>query len=131
MDVDVPATGDVPRLTLRLAESKSKFGSDEWLQRSTRGTRILNHASAADVTGTVVDSKGSAVVDAQVFKADGVIVTTNERGEFRYPADKGTQFVMYAFQPGHRVWFGTPTAGDELKIVLERKQPSHKLLGRP
>jgi hypothetical protein len=122
VDVDVSATGDVAAVTLRLAKSELKFGSDEWLERSTPGTRILNHASAADVTGTVVDSKGSAVADAQVFKGDGPIVTTNERGEFRYPVEKGTQFVMYVFQPSYRVWFGAPTAGDDLKIVLERKQ---------
>ena len=28
---------------------------------------------------------------------------------------------MYAFFPGYRVWVGTPTAGDVLKIVMERK----------
>ena len=36
---------------------------------------------------------------------------------------KGTQFVMHAVAPGYHVWFGTPTSGDVLKIVLESKQP--------
>ena len=29
---------------------------------------------------------------------------------------------MHAFAPGYHVWFGTPTAGDVLKIVLEKKE---------
>jgi hypothetical protein len=28
---------------------------------------------------------------------------------------------MHAFAPGHHLWFGTPTSGDVLKIVLEPK----------
>ena len=47
---------------------------------------------------------------------------TNDKGQFRVETLKGTQFVMHAFVPGHHVWFGTPTSGDVLKIVLEGKE---------
>ena len=46
---------------------------------------------------------------------------TNDKGEFRIVTLKGTQFVMHTVAPGYHAWFGTPTSGDVLKIVLERK----------
>src|SRR5205807_1947783 len=48
---------------------------------------------------------------------------TDAKGEFRIETLKGTQFVMHAVAPGYHAWFGTPTSGDVLRIVLEPKQP--------
>ena len=61
------------------------------------------------------------IVGARVIKEDGPLVQSNDKGEFRVKVEKGTQFVMHAFRPGYHVWFGTPTSGDELKIVLSKK----------
>jgi hypothetical protein len=91
------------------------------VERTTPGTTIVRHEDAADVTGIVVDDQGAPLVGAQVFRQDSPIIVTDKDGRFRMPIDKGTQFVMHAFAPANRVWFGTPTAGDELKIVLEKK----------
>jgi len=121
VSLNVPADGITEPLTLTLDKVVSKFGSDEWLARSTPGTQILEHADGPDVTGTVVDKLGQPLAGAQVFKHDGPVVRTDERGAFRVTVERGTQFVMHAFHPGFRVWFGAPTSGDVLKIVLEPK----------
>lgn len=119
--VDVSGSEPIEPLTLKLGTRESKFGSNDWLRKSTPGTQILRHRNAADVTGTVVNAEGQPLAGAEVFKVGGPIFKTDERGEFRVESDRGTQFVMHAFSPGYHVWFGTPTAGDELKIVLEKK----------
>jgi hypothetical protein len=121
VDVDVPRTGEVPPVALVLTRTDSRFGSAEWLTRSTKGTEIIRTEQAGGVTGAVVDAEGRPIAGAKVFRYDGPIVTADQRGEFRVEAERKTQFVMYAFHPGFRVWFGTPTAGDVLKIVLEKK----------
>jgi len=121
----VSATEDVEpiKLTLQAWEqsSESKPGDTGWLNRSTPGTQIVRRTGNQDVTGTVVDSDGKPIKDAMVFRKYGPIVKTNEKGEFRVESLKGTQFIMYAFAPGHHLWFGSPTSGDMLKIVLEPK----------
>ncbi|MCA9140252.1 MAG: carboxypeptidase regulatory-like domain-containing protein, partial [Planctomycetales bacterium] len=109
------------QVTLKLGVNRSRFGSNEWLQRSTPGTQIVSHADRSGVNGVVVDEEGQPLAGVRVFKHSGEIVFTDRRGHFDYPTDRGTQFVMYAFLPGYHVWFGTPTSGDELKMVLERK----------
>ena len=38
---------------------------------------------------------------------------------------------MFAFQPGYHVWFGRPTSGDELKIVLEKKAGDRTVINVP
>jgi RNA polymerase sigma factor (sigma-70 family) len=120
--VQVPAAGDVAAVTLTLQESESKFGDSEWVKRSTPGTEIVRRGQPGTVTGTVVGGDGKPVAGAKVFRYDGPIVAANDRGEFSIQAEKGTQFIAYAFAPGYHVWFGTPTSGDVLKIVLERKE---------
>jgi len=120
--LDVPRRGQIAPLTLILKRKESVFGSNEWLKRSTPGTEIVKHESASDVTGTVVGRDGKPIVDAMVFKVGGPIFKTNEKGEFRVESQKGTQSVMHACHPGYHVWFGTPTAGDVLKIVLDEKR---------
>jgi hypothetical protein len=119
--LDVSGPEQPEPFTLKLGTRKSVFGSNDWLRKSTPGTKIVRHENADDVTGMVVDQQGRPIAGAQVFKVDGPIVKTDERGQFLVPSDKGTQFVMHAFSPGYHVWFGTPTSGDELKIVLEKK----------
>ncbi len=120
--LDVPRTGEVEPLTLRLENPTTAFGSPEWLKRTTPGTQIERHTSAAQVKGLVSDADGMPLAGARVFRADdGTPIRTNDQGEFVLPADQGTQFVLHVFQPGYHLWLGTPTAGDELTIVLERK----------
>ncbi|HEV3439554.1 MAG TPA: carboxypeptidase-like regulatory domain-containing protein, partial [Gemmata sp.] len=119
--IKVSATEDAAPIELKLQASESKFGDTEWLNRSTPGTQIVRRIGNQDVTGTVVDADGKPIKDAMVFREDGPIVKTNEKGEFRVETLKGTQFIMHAFAPGHHLWFGTPTSGDMLKIVLEPK----------
>jgi beta-lactamase regulating signal transducer with metallopeptidase domain/WD40 repeat protein/HEAT repeat protein len=120
--IDVTPYRDVPLVMLTLNASESKFGSDEWLKRSTKGTRIVRHGNSKDVTGIVVDAANKPIAGATVIRVDGPIATANEKGEFVVEIAKGTQFIMYGFQPGYHVWFGTPTSGDDLKIVLEKKE---------
>ena len=120
--IEVSAMKDVAPLTLTLQKTEAKFGDPEWLKRSTPGTQIVRREGKQTVNGTVVDEKGKPVTGAKVFREDGPIVPTNDKGEFRMETMKGTQFVMHAFAPGYHVWFGTPTSGDVLKIVLEPKQ---------
>jgi WD40 repeat protein/beta-lactamase regulating signal transducer with metallopeptidase domain len=126
-NLTVPQRDDVPPkqapLFLKLVPSEVKFGDPKWVVNSTPRTRIIAHANARDVTGTVVDERGLPLRGVKVFKEDGPFIVTGDDGEFRYPIDKGTQFVMYAFAPGHNVWFGTPTSGDVLTIGLEKKVP--------
>lgn len=76
------------------------------------------------VTGTVVDSVGLPIsgVDIHVFRPNVHPCWTNEHGQFRVLLTKGAQSVMRASHPDYRIWFGAPTAGDVLNIVLERKQ---------
>jgi protocatechuate 3,4-dioxygenase beta subunit len=120
--VQVPITGDVAAVTLTLKESEAKFGDPAWLERSTPGTQIVGRGNPRTVTGIVVDGGGKPVGGAKVFRYDSPIVAANDKGEFSVEAEKGTQFIAYAFAPGYHVWFGTPTSGDVLKIVLERKE---------
>lgn len=122
--IDVPRNGrpePIEPLKLTLTNSEIRFGDDSWLRKSTQGTAIIRHENAKDVQGTVVDGEGNPIVGARVFRYDGPIVTTNDKGEFTVTASKGTQFVMYAAQPDYHAWVGTPTSGDVLKIVLEKK----------
>ena len=122
--IEVPPNGrpePTAPLKLVLKNDELKFGSDSWLKQSTPGTQIVRHENSADVTGTVIDANNQPIAGAKVFRIDGPIVTTNDKGEFTVSLDRGTQVIMYAAQPGYRVWFGTPTAGDVLKIVLEKK----------
>jgi uncharacterized protein (TIGR03067 family) len=121
--IDVSAIKDVARVTLTMQKSKSTFGDPEWLKRSTPGTQIVRRAGNQGVTGAIVDGKGKPIAGAKVFRYDGPLVPTNDKGEFRIETTQDTQFVMHAFAPGYHVWFGTPTSGDMLKIVLEAKQP--------
>ncbi len=58
-----------------------------------------------------------------MFPEDGTPVVTDDKGAFRVETMKGTQFIMHAVAPGYHAWFGTPTSGDVLKIVLESKAP--------
>lgn len=119
--ITVPANGDVAPIKLTMENHVSKFGDPVWLNRSTPGTQIIEHKPKADVTGTVVDETGKPVAGAKVFREDAPPVSTNEKGEFHVKIEKGTQFVMHAVAPGYHAWFGTPTSGDVLKIVLESK----------
>lgn len=100
----------------------SRFGSTEWLNRSTAGTEVLEQKNVDDITGIIVDTDGKPMEQAQAFtEADPQIVTSNKEGGFRYPLAKGTQTRLRVFKPGYRTWFGTPTAGDRRKIVLEKR----------
>jgi len=122
-DIQVPATGKVAPQTLTLQKSETRLGDPDWLKRSTPGTQIVRREANQDVTGTVVDGNGKPIAGAKVFRYDGPLVPTNDKGAFRIETMEGTQFVMHAFAPGYHVWSGTPTSGDVLKIVLEPKQP--------
>jgi beta-lactamase regulating signal transducer with metallopeptidase domain/WD40 repeat protein len=120
--INVSATEEFEPIKLTLKESNQEFGDPEWLNRSTPGTQIIRHEDNKDVTGTVVDESGKPVAGAKAFRHNGPIVTVNDQGEFRIEVRKGTQFVMHAFSPGYHIWTGTPTSGDVLKIVLEKKR---------
>lgn len=124
---DLSSSGQETPITLKLGTSPSKFGSDDWLSRSTPGTTIISQQNKADIQGRVVDEVGTPLAGVRMFKEDGAIVLTDEIGAFQYPADKGTQLVMHAFFPGYHVWTGTPTAGDDLQIVLEKKGKASKV----
>jgi hypothetical protein len=119
--VTVSATEDAAPIKLTLQPSNPRFGDPSWVDQSTPGTQIVRRVGNQHVTGTVVDPAGKPISGAVVFKEDGPLVKTNEKGEFRVETLKGTQFIMHAFAPGHRLWFGTPTSGDVLKIVLQPK----------
>ncbi|HEV3385513.1 MAG TPA: sigma-70 family RNA polymerase sigma factor, partial [Gemmata sp.] len=130
--IEVSATKELAPIKLALKATQSKFGDTEWLNRSTPGTQIVRRIGNQDVTGTIVDVNGQPVKGARVFREDGPIVAANEKGEFRMETLKGTQFIMHAFAPGHHLWFGTPTSGDVLKIVLEPKtKPEVKTPEKP
>jgi protocatechuate 3,4-dioxygenase beta subunit len=122
--ITVPPTGVVAPLKLTLQKSEARFGDDGWLIQSTPGTRVVRREAREAVTGAVVDGDGKPVARARVFRYDGPLVPADERGEFRVDAPKGTQFVMHAWAPGYHVWFGTPTSGDVLRVVLEPKPKS-------
>ena len=106
---------------MELRPYKSRFGSTEWIDRSTPGSQVLEQHAADDVTGTVVDALGKPIAGAKLFVQSGESSVTDDQGKFQVRVSKGTQFILHTFQPGYHVWFGTPTAGDMLKIVLEEK----------
>ena len=117
------ASAQAPPLKLVLATSKPKpLGDPEWTQYTTPGTQVVRQEDASGVSGTVVDVDGKPIAGAKVFRYDGPIDAANEQGEFQVTAPRGTQFILYAFHPGYDAWWGTPAAGDVLKIVLEKKQ---------
>ncbi|MCY2963253.1 MAG: carboxypeptidase regulatory-like domain-containing protein, partial [Planctomycetota bacterium] len=128
---EVPDEGELPTLRLKLAKAEQRFGVPDWVRRSTPGTRVLSQKKAADITGTVVDTQGKPLPGALVFRTDGPLVPTGAKGEFRVAVDKGTQLVMFAFVEGYHVWFGTPTAGDVLKIVMETKERPKRIPVKP
>ncbi len=119
--MQVPRYENIQPLTLTLNDDPVMYGSNAWLKRSTPGSEIVRHDDADDVTGTVVDTDGEPIAGAKVFRDGGPIVLANAKGGFRIKRRKGTQFAMYAFSPGYHVWTGMPTAGDVLRIVLEKK----------
>lgn len=121
VNVVIPAAKTLDPLTLTLSATRWVFGATEWLKNTTKGSQVVRQRKSANVIGTVVDVAGDVIVGAKVFRYNGPILKTNERGDFELKASRGSQFIMSAFQPGYRVWAGTPTAGDELKIVLENK----------
>ncbi len=112
---------DIAPITLRLQHVEARFGGGVWLKRSTPGTQIVRHENADGVTGTIVDTDGKPIVGAKIFREDGPINIADQAGKFAVTLGKGTQVVMHEFAPGYHVWFGTPTAGDMLKIVMEKK----------
>lgn len=117
--------GDKPteEIELKLEPSpRIQFGSGEWLARSTPGTEIVSQANRADVFGVVVDENGAPIRNAEIYWPDSKVTRTDGEGRFRVEVEKGNQFIMHAYAPGFQVWFGTPTAGDELKIVMIRKR---------
>lgn len=120
--LDVPRSAQITPLTLKLSTQPTRFGANDWLAKSTPGTEIVSHTNRDDVTGLVVDASGQPVAAAQVFKSGGPVFESDAQGRFRVRIERGTQFVLHAFKPGFHVWLGTPTAGDELKVVLESKQ---------
>ncbi|MCA9063086.1 MAG: M48 family metalloprotease [Planctomycetaceae bacterium] len=117
----VPPSGDPAEITLILGTTNTQFGNPDWVNRSTPGTQVVSQNNRDDVTGVVVDQQGHPVAGAKVFQETGAAVLTAADGTFRFPKERGTQFIMHVFQPGFHVWFGTPAAGDELKIVLDPK----------
>lgn len=118
---EVPAdTKSVDPISLTLAPKKSNFAADDWLKRTTPGSKVTKR-DTKDVTGKVVDFKDNPLSGASVFTDGGIMVTTDDQGEFRVQAGQGMQLTLHAFQAGHRVWYGKPTAGEHLKIVLEEK----------
>jgi protocatechuate 3,4-dioxygenase beta subunit len=119
--ITVPEVGHVSPLTMVLRPVEAHFGSADWLERSTPGTQIVGRQGDMAVIGTVVDPSGKPIANARVFKTDGPVTRTDVGGQFRVGIEKGTQFVMYAQADGYRVWFGSPTSGDILKIVMEPK----------
>ncbi len=123
VDLTVSKNGADP-VTLILGRRESQFGSDEWLTRSTPGTKILSRGQKENVSGTVVDEAGALLANVMIIKTDDMPVTTDAEGRFRVSCRKGTQFVMHAYRSGYKVWFGTPTAGDELQIVMVKKRSS-------
>lgn len=120
LEIDGEANPEPVELTL--ANRERQIGSPEWLSRSTPGTQILGqNRRSRDIVGTVVDNEGRALEGALVFPDGGPFSTTGPKGEFRVAVDRGTQLVLYAFHEGYHVWFGTPMAGDVLKVVMEQK----------
>jgi hypothetical protein len=119
--MEVPVTGDTAPVMLALQHSAKKLGDTEWLKRSTPGTQIVRREGNQHVTGTVVDESGKPIAGVKLLRDDGPIISTNEKGEFRVETIQEVQFEMHAVVPGYHVWFGTPTSGDVLKIVLEKK----------
>ncbi len=119
--ITVPEAGNVSPLTMVLRPAEAHFGTADWLERSTPGTQIVGRQGDMAVIGTVVDSSGKPIVNARVFKTDGPVIRTDIGGQFRLGIERGTQFVMFAQADGYRVWFGSPTSGDVLKIVMEPK----------
>ncbi len=120
--VEVPVSSDVAPVMLSLQTSTEKPGDTEWLKRSTPGTQIVRRAGTQNVTGNIVDESGKPIAGAKLLRDDGSLITTNNKGEFRIETPKGIQLTLHAVAPCYHVWFGTPTAGDVLKIVLEQKQ---------
>jgi hypothetical protein len=76
------------------------------------------------VIGTVFDTDGKPVSGAKLIRDGEPMIAANEKGEFRVEIAKGTQFILHAWALGHHTWYGAPTTGNVLKIVLERKAKS-------
>lgn len=117
----IPQAGDVSPFTLVLRPFESRFGAADWLEKTTPGTQIVRQNAGPAVSGVVLDAAGRPVPDARVFRTDGRSAVTDGQGRFSLAAQTGEQFIMNAFAPGFRVWHGTPTSGDVLHIVLEKK----------
>ena len=120
--VEVPVTSDAAPVMLALQTPDKKLGETEWLKRSTPGTQIVRRSGTQNVTGSVVDESGKPIAGTKLLREDGSIISSNDKGEFRIETPKEIQLTLHAVALGYHVWFGTPTAGDVLKIVLERKQ---------
>lgn len=118
-----PAKEPYGDVHLVLRPQQSQFGSTDWLDRSTLGTEVIERKTTDDITGTIVDTEGKPIEAAKVFTAaDLQPVQSDTNGFFKFPKAKGTQTIMRAFKPGYHIWMGMPTAGDRLKIVLEKKE---------
>jgi hypothetical protein len=119
--IEVPADKECPLVTLQLAPASREFGSADWLSRSTPGSLVVRREGNQDISGVVVDAAGKPVSKARVFEPDGPQTLTDDQGEFHLKTERGVQFILDVYAPGYHVWFGTPTSGDVLKIVLEPK----------
>lgn len=118
-----PASEPYGDVLLDLSPQRSQFGSTDWLDRATPGTEVLERKTADDITGTIVDTEGKPIEMAKVFtEANLNSVVSDKEGVFRFPKAKGTQTIMRVFKPGYHIWLGLPTAGDRLKVVLEKKE---------
>jgi serine/threonine protein kinase len=118
-----PAREPFGDVHLELRPQQSQFGSTDWLDRATPGTEVIERKTADDITGDIVDTEGNPIQAAKIFtEADLQPVESDNEGFFRFPKAKGTQTILRAFKPGYHIWIGMPTAGDRLKIVLEKKE---------
>jgi len=93
-----------------------------WLAHC-RGTRVIRRENGNDVTGTVLDANGTPVAGVKFHRLDGAVYQTNDQGQFRLPFEGGCQSCVWGRHPDYSTWFGAPTAGDVLRIELERKPP--------
>ena len=122
--IDVSNNWHPDAFTLRLAQSTEPIGSMKWVKETTPGTKVLRQKLADDVTGTVVDTNGDPVENVEVFIHGASASRTDSSGKFRVKSSRASQFLMYAFKSGYRIWMGKPTSGRCPKDRLGAESPA-------
>lgn len=121
VDVDGRTKAEREADELEGAESKTEASEGQSWRARFPDTKIVHRPNRENITGTVVDSDGNPIAAAQLMFGNGQLGQWGDDGKFVIDCTADQQVTVRAYAKGYRMWYGAPSGGDDLRIVLKPK----------